>query len=124
MTDDDGSVSVCVYRLIAQNTRTKWQIVARPELAQESCDAMNSYDSDGAWSVELLPARIPLNQIRPLIGYLCGSQTGGHKARVARLNGKKGGRPKKPIDGLKTPKNTPIQIQNQQEHLEANLPPL
>jgi len=101
---EDGSVPVCVYRLVADATvKTDWQVVARPEVAQAACDYLNSQDPNGGWEVELLSAKIPITQIGPLIGYLCGSQSGGQKAAMARLNGKKGGRPKKPINGFIEP---------------------
>gem|GEM_PF-3803131 len=102
--NEDASVPVCVYRLVAASTKTDWQVVARPEVAQADCDRLNDLDHDGEWVVELLlTAKIPIHQIRPLIGYLCGSQTGGRKAEVARQNGRKGGRPRKPIDGMLDP---------------------
>jgi hypothetical protein len=121
--NQDGSVPVCVYRLAAGTTKTQWQVVARPELAQSDCDRLNVLDRDGGWVVELLQAKIPITQIRPLIGYLCGSQTGGQKAEVARVNGKKGGRPKKPIDGLFDSQNSQNLIPKKKEVIEANLPP-
>jgi len=61
---------------------------------------MNDIDREGGWIVEVLAAKIPIHQIGPLIAYLCGSQTGGRKADVARQNGRKGGRPRKPMDGM------------------------
>ena len=121
---EDASVPVCVYRLVAGTTTTIWQIVAKRELAQAAWNSMNSYDPEGGWQLESLEAKVPLYHIGPLIGYLCGSQTGGQKAQVARQNGKKGGRPKKPINGLFDPQSPLKTTGNMKEVIEANLPPL
>ena len=62
--------------------------------------AKNETDSDADWGLETIPVLVPDYDIKPLIGFLGGSLTGGVKAAKARINGMKGGRPKKPIDGL------------------------
>ena len=97
------TIKIIIYRWVAKDYLTEWRLSCHESELEKMLYTKNETDIDADWELETIPVLVPVHDIKPLIGFLGGSLTGGVKAAKARINGVKGGRSKKPIDGLLSP---------------------
>jgi hypothetical protein len=96
----EKTITIIIYRWVTGNYHTEWRLSCHESKLEKWLFEKKAMDIDADWKLEAIPVLVPDYEIKPLIGFLGGSLTGGVKAARARINGLKGGRPKKPIDGL------------------------
>jgi hypothetical protein len=87
--------TIFLYKLISGEFATEWRVALSAEEIAAAIERNNKASDEKTWAAEIAYSDLEPADARRLAGFLLGSQTTGRKAAAARLNGKKGGRPRK-----------------------------